>query len=334
MDEKRVAFSVIVPIYNVQEYLRECVDSILEQTCENIEIILVDDGSPDSCPKICDEYAAQDSRVTVIHKDNGGLSSARNAGIEVANGEYLLFVDSDDFWDDKDALNKMKRKIDIWSDADVIAYKSKDLSCITGKCIEAFSDYDLRLIEESDKSEILKYMFEAGVFPGAAWLVAVRREYIYDNCFRFIEGIKAEDIDWLLSIFLHAKKIRAMNLPFYVYRKYRSGSITKTADVKSLEDLYYTIDTWCAKVAAGGYDDMVQELYGYLEWHYACMLLIYGQLPPGQRQMQKAKIKKYAFLLKYAKSRRDKVIALTYKMLGPLACSRIMNVYRNFLSKT
>lgn len=333
MDENRPIFSIIVPIYNVQEYLRECVDSLLEQTCEDIEIILVDDGSPDSCPRICDEYAAQDRRVVVIHKNNGGLSSARNVGIEVANGEYLLFVDSDDFWDDKDALSKIKRKINTWSDADVVAYKSKDFSCITGKCVETYSDYNLQLIEESNNNEVLKYMFETGVFPGAAWLVAVRRKYVCDNCFRFIEGIKAEDIDWLLNIFLHAKKIRAMNLPFYVYRKYRSGSITKTADVKSLEDLYYTIDMWCTKVSAGGYDNIVRELYGYLEWHYVCMLLIYGQLSPSQRKMQKAKIKEYEFLLKFANNRRDKVIGLTCKMFGPLTCSRMMNVYRNFLSK-
>lgn len=332
MKKKRCAFSVIVPIYNVQDYLRECVDSILEQTCEDIEIILVDDGSPDSCPQICDEYAAQDCRVVVIHKNNGGLSSARNAGIEVANGEYLLFVDSDDFWDDKDALSKIRRKIDTWSDADVIAYKSKDLSCITGKCVEAFSDYNLQRIEESNNNEVLKYMFETGVFPGAAWLVAVRRQYVCDNRFRFIEGIKAEDIDWLLNIFLHAKKIRAMNLPFYVYRKYRSGSITKTADAKSLEDIYYTIDKWCTKVSMGEYDDMVCALYGYLQWHFVCMLLIYGQLSPEQRKTQKVKIKEYAFLLKFSNSRKDKVIELVYKMLGPLACSKIMNVYRNFLT--
>lgn len=89
--------SIIVPVYNVEPYLRRCVDSILVQTFTDFELILVDDGSPDDCPAICDEYAVKDSRVRVIHKKNGGLSSARNAGMAVAEGKYILFCDSDDY---------------------------------------------------------------------------------------------------------------------------------------------------------------------------------------------------------------------------------------------
>ena len=89
--------SVIVPVYKVELYLRQCVDSLLAQTYSNLEIILVDDGSPDGCPAICDEYARKDSRVRVIHKPNGGLSDARNVGLDAARGEYIGFIDSDDW---------------------------------------------------------------------------------------------------------------------------------------------------------------------------------------------------------------------------------------------
>lgn len=89
--------SVIVPVYNVEKYLERCIESIRSQTLEDIEIILVDDGSPDNCPKICDEFAEKDSRIKVIHKKNGGLSSARNAGVYVATGEYIGYIDSDDY---------------------------------------------------------------------------------------------------------------------------------------------------------------------------------------------------------------------------------------------
>ncbi|OOL43593.1 glycosyl transferase family 2, partial [Enterococcus faecium] len=91
---------MIVPVYKVEKYLRKCVDSILAQTFTDFEVILVDDGSPDNSGKICDEYAEKDNRVRVIHKENGGLSSARNAGIDVARGKYLGFVDSDDYIDE------------------------------------------------------------------------------------------------------------------------------------------------------------------------------------------------------------------------------------------
>lgn len=112
-----VKISVIVPVYNVEKYLPRCIDSILNQTYKNLEIILVDDGSPDNCPAICDEYAQKDSRIKVIHKANGGVSSARNAGIDVATGEYIGFVDSDD-WIEPDMyeyllINATKYKAEI-----------------------------------------------------------------------------------------------------------------------------------------------------------------------------------------------------------------------------
>lgn len=89
--------SVIVPIYKVEKYLSKCIDTIRRQTYDNLEIILVDDGSPDSCGEICEEYAKKDERIRVIHKENGGLSDARNAGMEAARGNYIMFIDSDDY---------------------------------------------------------------------------------------------------------------------------------------------------------------------------------------------------------------------------------------------
>ena len=95
-------FSIIIPVYKVEKYLNDCVNSVLQQTFKNFEIILVDDGSPDNCPAICDDISKNNENVKVIHKQNGGLSSARNAGLNEANGEYVIFLDSDDFYlDDK-----------------------------------------------------------------------------------------------------------------------------------------------------------------------------------------------------------------------------------------
>ena len=90
--------SIIVPIYNVENYIRQCVESVIAQTHQDLELILVDDGSPDNCGRICDTYAEGDSRIKVIHKENGGLSDARNVGVANATGEYILFLDGDDYW--------------------------------------------------------------------------------------------------------------------------------------------------------------------------------------------------------------------------------------------
>ena len=97
--KKDFLISIIIPVYKVEKYLDKCVESIVNQTHKNLEIILVDDGSPDNCPKICDEWARKDKRIKVVHKKNGGLSSARNTGLDICNGEYIMFVDSDDYCD-------------------------------------------------------------------------------------------------------------------------------------------------------------------------------------------------------------------------------------------
>ena len=104
--------SIIVPVYKVEQYLKRCMDSVLNQTYKNIEIILVDDGSPDNCPALCDEYAKIDSRVRVIHKENGGLSSARNVALDSVKGDYIFFVDSDDWLalDTLEVLNEYLEK--------------------------------------------------------------------------------------------------------------------------------------------------------------------------------------------------------------------------------
>ena len=121
--------SVIVPIYNVEKYLARCVDSIVNQTYKNLEIILVDDGSPDSCPDICDVWKEKDDRIKVIHKKNGGLSDARNAGLDIAQGEYVAFVDSDDFIDDKEEVGKSKQRKEVLSQMkNATAISSADLN--------------------------------------------------------------------------------------------------------------------------------------------------------------------------------------------------------------
>ena len=122
---KEPLISVIVPIYNVENYLDKCIESIVNQTYKNLEIILVDDGSPDNSPKICDNWALKDNRIKVIHKENGGLSSARNAGIQNASGEYIAFIDSDDYFD-LQAISVMQKNLENYN---------VDVSSISFKCV-------------------------------------------------------------------------------------------------------------------------------------------------------------------------------------------------------
>lgn len=317
-------FSIILPIYKVEEYLNECVDSILNQKYVNYEIILVDDGSPDKCPEICDRYAEIDDRIHVIHKENGGLSSARNRGVESAKGEYIIFIDSDDYWNDAEALEEIAGKIEKLRSVDVIVFNNIDYSCLTGESIICKREYDENLLENSSKRVVLKYMFENGLFPGAAWVTVTRRKFLEENNITFIEGIKAEDIDWLLNVLLNADKFSAVNRAFYVYRKYRDGSITGTADVKSVEDILYTLDIWTKRLNEEKYEVVKENVLGFLCNHYMCAVLIYDNLPENQKTCCKEKLQKYQFIVNYSSS----VLIRVFGHMTIAVLSKMLNLYR------
>ena len=143
--------SIIVPIYNVELYLRRCVYSLITQTYKKIEIILVDDGSPDRCGEICDEYAKADSRVRVIHKTNGGLSSARNAALDIATGDYIMFVDSDD-WIESNCCEELVKKIMEYN-ADIVAF-GLNYVYDSGKIVKSLSG----LTGLADKEMCMEYL--------------------------------------------------------------------------------------------------------------------------------------------------------------------------------
>lgn len=321
---KKPFFSIIIPVYKVEQYLNECVDSILNQSFLDYEIILVDDGSPDKCPEICDQYAEIDERIHVIHKKNGGLSSSRNRGTEAARGDYIIYVDSDDYWNNNGALEDLAIKIKELKSVDVLVFNNVEYSCLTGRSIVRNRVYDVSLMENSSKEDVLRYIFENKLFPGAAWVTVTRREFLVKNNIFFIEGIKAEDIDWLLNVFLNAEKFSAVNNAFYVYRKYRGGSITGTADKKSVEDILYTLEIWTKRLEEKKYEVVKNNVLGFLCNHYMCAVLIYDNLPNDQKKCCRDKLKEYQFVANYSPS-------VSIRIFGRMPIgilSKLLNLYR------
>ena len=179
-EKKCPLISIIVPIYNVEKYIYQCVDSILAQTYTNLEIILVDDGSPDNCPKICDDYAMHDARVKVIHKKNGGVSSARNKGIDLSSGELLTFLDADDQLP-IDACEQMLEKL-LQYNADIVAGKvEKDVFRW-----KYHDDFFIWKGEEGLKNSLLD-----NPFTYSAWGKIYKKEFV--NEIRFREDIKINE---------------------------------------------------------------------------------------------------------------------------------------------
>jgi len=234
--------SIIVPVYGVEAYLRKCVDSLLAQdlSVDDYEIILVDDGSPDGCPAICDEYALLHRNIRVIHRANGGLSAARNTGIKAAKGEYIQFVDSDDYLE-PDVLKTLVEKMDS-DKLDVLRFNYQNVNeeyevFEPFKASKPFVDYrDVVCPGETFLTERLGFGCYACQF--------ILRTCLLSDCL-FKEGIYFEDSEWTPRMLLKAERVASTPVVAYNYLM-RRGSITKSTDknkiLKVLEDRMSLID--------------------------------------------------------------------------------------------
>lgn len=208
--------SVIVPIYNVEKYLARCVDSIVNQTYKNLEIILVDDGSPDRCPQMCDDYAKKDSQIKVVHKKNGGLSDARNAGMAVATGKYISFIDSDDYVSDDffecllDVMNKENSDI---AECSVVKFYEDNR-------FDEFSD-DLS-VKTCDTQDAMSALIAENPFHQHVWNKLYKTELVKD--IPYAVGKLNEDEFWTYRVFGRANKVARLNKTMYYYFQ-RSSSI-------------------------------------------------------------------------------------------------------------
>ena len=235
MSEEKDLISVIVPVYNVQAFLPQCVESIINQTYKNLEIILVDDGTPDESGKICDEYQKKDARIKVIHKQNGGLSDARNAGIEIAQGNYICFIDSDDLIH-KDYIKCQYEQI--------VATNSDVSICLFDNFFEETEIKDFEVvnpeIQELDKHNLTLKLFEKNnIHYICAWSKIYKRSLF--ETLRFDVGRLHEDEFIVYKIFDLCKKAVVVNVPLYLYRQ-RQGSITKASAYKQKNlDSFYSI---------------------------------------------------------------------------------------------
>ena len=214
--------SVIVPVYKVEKYLSKCLDSIVNQTYKNLEIILVDDGSPDNSGKICDEYAQKDSRIKVIHKENGGLSSARNAGLDIATGEYIAFADSDDSVH-LDFVEKLYRAIKE-ENADIACCSVEDFIEDKNK-IECNLDVDKKTVIEG-KGGGFKFYYDLGrKSTNVVWNKLYKR-HIFETL-RFTNGRVYEDRAIYLHLLAQSEKMVFIPEALYTYT-IRSGSLMKS----------------------------------------------------------------------------------------------------------
>lgn len=320
-------FSIVVPIYMVEKYLPICIESILQQTYTAFQLILVDDGSLDQCPQICDEYARKDNRVMVIHQANNGPAAARNSGIRAAKGEYLCFLDPDDYWSSKDFLKNAAEALKR-AQVDVLAFgatRRHDGKSDGGEKVYAGLDF-INLLEPQNRVEAL---VKHDLLSISAWMHILKTEYIRNHDLFFDESYKnAEDIEWFLRLLSYKPIIEALDSTQYVYRVRPNSICTQKKATGSWKYRYNAIVSGTGYMLNSKLDESYKNaVIGYITYQY--FLLIAGIIDEPDKEEKRKAIKKcreLLFLSQYAVGRKAKACKIIINVFGFNVGARLLNL--------
>lgn len=227
--------SIIIPVYNVEKYIGRCLKSVTEQTYTKLEILIIDDGSTDNSLKICEEYKKKDERITIFHKKNGGVSSARNIGIKHATGDYLIFIDSDDYLQKEMIEQLYNNLIENYADMSVCEYF---ISYENGKDYRKFEKNEKKML---DKKEVYKYLLDTRYFGGFLFNKLIKKELIYNNgeIKFFDEKIHVcEDLLFICNISRNIGKVVYITQPLYYYSQRENSTLKQLYSYKRLTNYY------------------------------------------------------------------------------------------------
>lgn len=226
-----IKYSFVIPVYQTKKYLSMCVDSLLNQSYKNFEIILVDDGSDDGSSDLCDKYLKIDNRIKTIHKSNNGQGAARNDGVSLSQGEYIIFIDSDDWWDDNTALEKIDK---LTNETDVVVFDIKEI--YKDKIKEMKFTNKFKTEYNNGIEFINDALSKIHSYPWYPVVYAFKKEIWQQNKITFPSNTFFEDTATIYKIPLFAGKVKVLKESFYCYRKNVSSSTTKNVNTKLLTD--------------------------------------------------------------------------------------------------
>ena len=323
---RNLKVSIIIPVFKVEQYLRDCVDSVLTQSYKNLEIILVDDGSPDNCPAICDEYATLDTRIRVVHKTNGGLSDARNVGLKTATGDYVVFLDSDDYYAHTDFLETLV-EASGGGKQDAIFFQRTVFFDNTERPNKPSIPFLLEW-NALDTGSLLLELAKHDQLDASACMKATKRSILQENNLYFRTGMYSEDIEWFSRYIQYVHSIVLVNKPDYYYRK-RVGSITASHTEKSVYDLFYTIQTHSDAIRDSELEDKrTRAILSYHSYQYYIVLgLANNHMKGDARRQLLDKCVSYKWLTKFSNSHKTKRSALVLRLLGVKLASIVFGYY-------
>lgn len=330
MEESKneILLSFIIPVYNVERYLNECVDSILLKLTDECEIILVNDGSEDSSGEICNQYSASDSRIHTVHKENGGLSSARNSGLSVAKGKYVTFVDSDD----RIYPESIRCILDwIISGGTDICFLQTEKFYADGTRTDIGEAIDRAQIYQRSREDAIGHLTSRPKYPGSAWAKLFRRDFLISNNLHFPYDRRfSEDLGFILDSIICAADFDALDVPFYQYRQNRKGSITDKITSKNFYDLVRFISESCEKLTENkkATDFVSGCLMSFVAYEYSVLLYLYSLIPKKDKKEALSVLREYKWTLKYSGSTKVKIISLVSSVMGTGFTTFLMKQYR------
>jgi len=323
--EKLLSF--VIPVYNVEKYLEQCLSSILQQCDDRCEVVMIDDGSRDGSPAICDRFCQLYNNAKVVHIPNGGNSAARNMGVDLAEGKYICFVDSDDYID-SEAVAKMLAWMEE-QEAD-ICFLETDKVFPDGRTVSLGEGIVNAKLRGKTREWVLAYMATCSKYPGGPCAKLIRREFLLKNNIRFPADRRlCEDLFYMLDIYMAAESFDALNFPYYYYRQNVAGSITSTVTPRYYFDkarfVSYVVEEFCQgrkpkdSIAESTLSFAAYE-YSILVWHLLCMT--------GEEEKKAYEfLQEYRWVLKYGKSKKTKLVHAVVSMLGLRLTARVMDVY-------
>lgn len=319
--------SFILPVYKVEKYLDECIKSIVLQTYSDIEIILVDDGSPDNCPAMCDYWTTVDSRIKVLHKINGGLSDARNCGLLNASGDYVIFVDSDDFWLHDDSLQKLVFFVEKYPQVDFIGFNCQYYYQDTNT-YSPWIKYSEELAFPISGDKAMQFLVKSGTFPMSACLKIIKRSVLVNRNITFKKGQIAEDIPWFINLLEKSENCMFVNEYIYAYRQNVAGSITATGGAKSFKSLLDIVKQEIEKINSRQFSSEAKSaLYSFLAYEVSILMAGIPFFPKQKRYVFRKELKSLCWLFHYTQNPKVRKVRFVFNFVGFSLTEKILWIY-------
>ena len=320
--------SVIIPVYNVEKYLKQCVDSVINQNLTDIEVLLVDDGSPDNSPAICDEYAQKYEFIKAIHKENGGLSSARNCGIENASGEYIIFMDSDDWWNPEVNVGRILEEVKAKNQVDMFLFLALDY--VEGEGLFKRVEYNsINEIKNYSINEYYDFLVKNSNFEVSACTKILKKSFLCDNNLMFKKGLLGEDNEWMMRVLRELKEVEIIPEPLYICRLRRKDSITNTVGIKNICDLLGIVEGSIEYYKGDNVKNMSLKDFemSFASYLWFCALGLCHNLNKEEIAKVKPLFKKTDEVCKYSLSKKTKLSKVAYRCFGFKGAVKILGSY-------